>query len=131
MENKKLTNSKALEMVMAIVQEKYTMADFTNEDKKDLYCKLVTMKEQVDKKSNSGKTGKPTKVQEENMKIMENLELVLMESAEPLQIKEIQALEGFTDFTNQKLSALMKKLVDTGKVEKVVEKRISKFKIKE
>lgn len=129
MENKKLTNSKALEMVLAIVQEKYFVSDFSEEEKTELYCKLATMKEQVDKKSKSGKSGKPTKTQIENEKLKMVIMGTLGVQSEAKQIKEIMENERIKPLglTNQKISALLRQMVQDGICYRMEDKRVAKF----
>ena len=121
MNNKKLTNVVALEMVLAMEEVKLNQ---------ELVEKLTKMKEQFEKKNNSG-TGskKPTKIQIENEKI--KVQILEVMTSEPKAIKELQAEnESLAEYTNQKLSALLKQLVSENKVERVEEKRVAKFKIK-
>ena len=117
--NKKLTNVVALEMVLAMEEVKLNQ---------ELVEKLTKMKEQFEKKNNSG-TGskKPTKIQIENEKIKAQILEVM--TSEPKAIKELQAEnENLAEYTNQKLSALLKQLVGENKVERIEEKRVAKFK---
>lgn len=119
---KKLTNVTALEMVLALEEVKGNT---------ELVEKLTKMKDQFAKKNNSGvDTKKPTKSQIENNGIKEQIANAL-QGQEPLQIKEILALPVFvgTEYTNQKFSALLKQMAEVGTVEKVVEKRVTKFKL--
>lgn len=113
----KLTNVKALEMVLGLDTVKAN-AELTE--------KLEKMKAQFEKKNST--TGKLTKAQEENQAIKTVLLDFLQGLTEPIQIKEIQKVEGFTDFSNQKLSALLKQMVEVGEVEKVIDKKVTKFK---
>lgn len=69
---------------------------------------------------------KPTAVQKANEGIKEEILAVL--SDEPQTITDVvKSLEG--DYTNQKISALVRQLIADGKVEKVVDKRKSLFKL--
>lgn len=121
----KLTNVLALEMVLAMEEVKANA---------DLVAKLETMKAQFEKKNKSAtKDGK--KVLSAEQKKNETLKEQIvqdLQGKEPLQIKEmlltLPCLVG-KDFTNQKISALMKQLAEVGKVEKIVEKRVTKFKL--
>lgn len=114
---KKLTNVVALEMVLGFEEVKANA---------ELVEKLTKMKEQFEKKNGTGEK-KPTKAQEENEKIKAQIVEFLGTLAEPIQIKEIQLVDEFKLYSNQKLSALLKQLVECGTVEKIVEKRITKF----
>ena len=116
--NKKLTNVVALEMVLAMEEVK---------SNQELVEKLTKMKEQFEKKNNSGTGKKLTKTQIENEEIKAQILEVL--TSEPKAIKELQAEnESLAEYTNQKLSALLKQLVGENKVERIEEKRVAKFK---
>ena len=116
---KKLTNVLALEMVLGMAEVQANT---------ELVAKLETMKAQFEKK-NSSKSGekKPTKTQIENEEIKAQILEVM--TSEPKAIKELQAEnKSLAEYTNQKLSALLKQLVGENKVERVEEKRTAKFK---
>lgn len=113
----KLTNVTALEMVLGMEEVKANT---------ELVEKLTKMKEQFQKKNGTG-TKKPSKAQIENEEIKGRLVEFLGTIEEPIQIKEIQQVDEFKDYSNQKISALLKQLVECGTVAKVVEKRVSKF----
>lgn len=117
--NKKLTNVLALEMVLAMEEVK---------SNQELVEKLTKMKEQFEKKNNSSTGSKKlTKTQIENEEIKAQILEVM--TSEPKAIKELQAEnESLAEYTNQKLSALLKQLVNENKVERVEEKRVAKFK---
>ena len=117
--NKKLTNVLALEMVLAMEEVK---------SNQELVEKLTKMKEQFEKKNNSSTGSKKlTKTQIENEEIKAQILEVM--TSEPKAIKELQAEnESLAEYTNQKLSALLKQLVGENKVERVEEKRTAKFK---
>ena len=69
-----------------------------------------------------------TKNQKENEGIMETIVEVLSEVGEAVTVSELmKADERMTEYSNQKLSALLKKLVEAGKVTKVVDKKKSYF----
>lgn len=82
-------------------------------------------------KKNSGEK-KMTKAQEENEALKVLIVDVLDNSAQALTIGEIQAGDitaTLTDLSNQKMSALLKQLVDTGAIERVADKKVTKFQI--
>lgn len=116
----KLTNVLALEMVLSMEEVKANV---------ELVEKLTKMKEQFEKKNKSGEK-KPSKAQIENEEIKGKLVEFLSCLDNPVQIKEIQQEEEFVEYSNQKLSALLKQLVEVGIVEKIVEKRVSRFIVK-
>ena len=109
----KMTNKKALQFVL----DNCIVPDEVQE-------KLVKMIEQLDKKSSNPK--KPTKAQIENEGYME-LILNAM-TAEGQTVSELmKTIPEFEDFSNQKVAALVKKLVDAEKIVKTVEKGRSYF----
>ena len=71
----------------------------------------------------SGKTGK-TKTQKENEALVEQVLAELATMEKPMTVSELQgASEFFAQFSNQKLSALLKKLKDAERIDKAVEGR--------
>ena len=123
--NKKLTNLVALEMVLAMEEVQANQ---------ELVAKLELMKAQFEKKNKSGVRADGTKIltaeQKKNEGIKEQLIEVLARCEEPQQIKDLMKMEEFSEYSNQKLSALLKQLVTAEKVERVEEKKVAKFKIK-
>ena len=123
--NKKLTNSKALEIVLGfdIVQQ--------NEE---LFDKLTQMKAQIDKKNKGAVDSEGKKIltveQKKNLVIKDEIMLVLSQYDEPKCIKEIQAENptlSVEKYSNQKISALIRQLIAEGKVIRQEEKRVAKF----
>ena len=81
------------------------------------------------KKANSAKS-KPSKAQAENEGIKTAIIAALNEVEKALTITEFQtAYPEFAEYSNQKLSALFKQLVDAGAVEKTVVKKKSYFSV--
>jgi len=78
------------------------------------------------KKNASGANRKPTATQKENEVIKTNILEVLADGKQRTVTEIVKVLEG--DYTNQKISALVRQLIADGKVEKVVDKRKSYFK---
>ena len=75
-------------------------------------------------------TSTKTKTQKENEVFVEQVYEALMEVGKPVTVTELMgASEKTACFSNQKLSALLKKLVDTGKVTKSIEGKKSYFSI--
>lgn len=74
----------------------------------------------------------PTKNQEANLEIMKAIKLALTECEKPVTISELMSKsEEMNKYTNQKLSALLKKLVDAGEVVKTIDKKKSYFSMSE
>lgn len=113
----KMTNKKALEFVLSleVVAENVEVSE-----------KLAKMLEQVEKKS-AKKSDKPTKAQVENEDIKGRILVILSESEAPCQIKEICAKLD-NEFSNQKISALVRQLVTIGMVERIEVKKVAMFK---
>lgn len=81
--------------------------------------------------NNKKSSSKETKTQVENKGIMETILNTLVEIAKPVTITELQnASEEMAQYSNQKLSALLKKLVESGQVEKTTDKKKSYFSAK-
>ena len=81
------------------------------------------------KKANSAKS-KPSKAQTENEGIKTAIIAALNEAEKALTITEFQtAYPEFAEYSNQKMSALFKQLVDAGAVEKTVVKKKSYFSV--
>ena len=77
----------------------------------------------------SGKTGK-TKAQKENEVLVELVYEALAEVGKPVTVSEFQAVsELAAGYSNQKLSAMLKKLVDSLRVKKTVEGKKSYFSV--
>lgn len=90
---------------------------------------LPYLEHELELLDNKRKNSKPTKTQEENLKIMETIVTCL--TSEPSTISEIQKRnEELETLSNQKMSALLKKLIDAERVEKVMDKKKAYFKLK-
>ena len=120
---KKLTKMNKFEMVMEILVN----GEFDN---KDLLIEFVQHEmDLLAKKNSTGTVRKPSKTQLENEKYVAMIEEILLDKA-PRTISDIQAEnEIFAEMTNQKMSALLKKLVDSQKVVKFVENKKTYFQI--
>ena len=83
--------------------------------------------EALDKKSANKK---PTKTQEANEVLKDTIEDVLSESGKALTVTEILASGKFEALTSpQKISALLKQMIEAGRVAKSVEKKVSRFSV--
>ena len=77
-------------------------------------------------------SGTKTATQKENEVLVEKLYAVLAEIGRPVTVSELQKeSEDFGAMSNQKVSALMKKLKDAGRVNKVDDKKKAYFSIAE
>ena len=119
----KLTKKAKFELLLNIEEVKAidTLVDFINHEI-DL----------LNKKNASGQGNrKPTKTQVENNVLIENIKDYLTEVQEGKTINDIIVGANLPQETsNQKCSALLKKLVDSEIVEKYLDKKKTYFKIK-
>ena len=121
----KLTNVLALEMVLGMAEVQANV---------ELVEKLTKMKEQFEKKNKSsvGADGKKilTAEQKKNEILKETILEVLARYEEPKQVKDlITENEELSEYTGQKISALITQLVKAEKVVKVADKKVSKFQL--
>lgn len=122
MENKKMTKKETINLLIDVlngtkeVEDMQIFVDF-----------LVHERELLEKKSsNSGQT----KTQKENEVIKDKIVETLKELAKYATITEIQnANVELSELSNQKISALLKQLVDSEIVTKVIDKKKAYFKV--
>ena len=139
--NKYVNKNKSLrKKEVLIMANKMTKKDYFNtiativansevENKEDIQAFISHELELLAKKS--GKSGQ-TKTQKENVVIIEKIYDALAEVGSPVTITELQSqVPTMAEYSNQKLSALMKKLVDNGRVTKTIDKKKSYFSITE
>lgn len=112
--------------------KKMTKKDYFNElkvlvaDRQDLVDFIDHEIELLSKKSSKST---PTKTQVENEAIKEKIVATLVELDRYATITDIQnANTELADLSNQKVSALLKQLVDTNVVEKMLDKKKAYFK---
>ena len=120
-----MTYAMALDFATEIIAN--GTADFKGFSANDYLEKLEALKGQLAKRSTS-KT--PTKTQKENEVIMTNILDALADIGKPTTVTDLIAhgIEGF-DLTNQKVSALLRKLREAGKVTKTIEGKKAMFSI--
>lgn len=70
-----------------------------------------------------------TATQKENIGVMETIKEVLAEKPNS-KVSELITDERLSTYTNQKVSALLKKLCDAGEVDKATDKKVSRFSLK-
>lgn len=122
---KKLTKMNKFEMIMELlgsveVENKAILVEFVEHEM-----------ELLAKKNSTTGAKKMTKTQVENARLVAKIEELQADKV-ARTIAEIQALdEELAELTNQKMSALLKKSVDTEKMVKFVEKKKTYFQIKE
>ena len=118
MENKKMTKKEYFGVLLEMVNGNEDLTNFINHEI-----------ELLDRKAS--KSGQ-TKTQKENETIMERIVEVLGEIGKPVTITELQSANAeMGEFSNQKLSALLKKLVDSNQVVKTIDKKKSYFSLGE
>ena len=122
MMNKKMTKKEMFAMVIGVVETTAV------ENKEEMVAFLNHEIELLEKKSS--KTG-TTKTQKENLVLMEQLKEAFREMEKPVTISEFQTLSTHevATLSNQKLSALLKKLTEgeNAPMVKTVEKKKSYF----
>lgn len=75
-------------------------------------------------------SGKPTKTQIENEKIMETIYSVLENAGVGMTITEMMKTDELNAYSNQKLSALCKKMYENERIQKKIIKKKSFFAVK-
>lgn len=110
----KMTYVKALEIAMKSV-----------EDNKEVYEKLEALKESISKKNSAER--KPTATQKANEGYKEAI-LSFMEVGKKYTISELmKSVVEIVDLSNQRVSALVRQLKESGLVERTEEKRKAYF----
>lgn len=81
---------------------------------------------QLDRKYSS-KNGKPTAKQKENEGIKEKLAPTIAEVGHPVRVMDLVTYADFEAYTPQKITALLKQMVDDKVISKYTEKRVTYF----
>lgn len=121
MENKKMTKKETINLLIDVL-----MGNKEVEDMQIFVDFLTHERELLEKKSsNSGQT----KTQKENETIKEKIVETLRDLGKYATITEIQnANVELGTYSNQKISALLKQLVDNKEIEKAIDKKKAYFK---
>ena len=110
----KMTYAQAIDIALEVVADEIAKE------------RLEALKAQLAKRSSGKKT--PTKTQKENEGLMEIIVNDLVEIGTPVTVTELIAQgEGLNGYTNQKISALLRKLVEAERVVKTMEKKKAYF----
>lgn len=118
---KKMTKKEYFAVLAKVVE------DSNIENKEGALAFIAHEVELLEKKS--AKSG-ATKTQKENAEILVKIKAALAEVGKAVTITELQAASAeMAQYSNQKLSALLKKLVDNEEVVKTVEKKKSYFSV--
>lgn len=114
-EIKKMTKKDYFNVIKELVSDRQDLVDFIDHE-----IELLSKK--------SSRTA-PTKTQVENEKLKEKIVATLVELNRYATITEIQeANVELAELSNQKVSALLKQLVDTKIIEKMIDKKKAYFK---
>lgn len=120
---KKMTKKEYFAVLAEVV------ANSDMENKEGALAFIAHEVELLEKKS--AKSGQ-TKTQKENAEILVKIKAELAEVGKAVTITELQAASAeMAQYSNQKLSALLKKLVESGEVVKTTEKKKSYFAVAE
>lgn len=110
---KNMTYAQALEVAINLVNDEMV---------KD---RLKALKGQLEKRNS--RENKPTKTQRENVALCEDIWAYVSENG----AKRATEVALYFGITSQKATALLKKLVDGGRLEKYAEKRVTYFRVAE
>ena len=120
---KKMTKKEMFTLIATLNASNQEIVDFCNHEI-----------ELLEKKKSNG-NAKANEKMEKSVEIVYN---ALVSVGKPIAVSELIAETDLTDLANesgvvstQKVSALLKKLVDSGRVEKFTEKKKTYFKVKE
>ena len=119
---KKITKKEMFAMIMEVV------ANSTVENKAEMVKALEHEIELLEnKKSKSGQSKK----EKENIALKEEILVELAKLETPVTVSEFQSVTRFTpsEFSNQKMSAMLNQLVKEGKVNKEIIKKKSYFSV--
>lgn len=121
----KLTKKDLFKMVAGVI-------DNSNVENKEDLQKFIAHEIELLEKKALAKSSTETAKQKENNGFMEDIYNILVENEKAMTITEIQQQnEQLAELTNQRMSALLKKLVDAGRVVRAEFKKKAYFKIAE
>ena len=119
-----MTKKEILNLIVTALGES---RNFTSEETEAIIAYATNEISLLDKKAEKAKTQK-SKTQKENEVIKAQLLEYLNSLVDGVTITDIiKGCDTFSEFSTQKLSALLKQLVDSGEVIKVVDKKKSYF----
>ena len=105
-------------------KEMFTMIKAQVKDNAEMVAFIDHEIELLDKKASNKKA---TKTQEANVGI-KSIILTVLEGAKPMTVTEMQGASAeLGELSNQKVSALVRQLVDAGKVVRIIDKKVSRF----
>jgi protein-disulfide isomerase len=112
----------------ALINQVVASADVADEVKESIKAFTAHEVELLDKRH--AKSGQ-TKTQKENVAVMDTIKAVLSEQDSAVTISELMKDSRLVDYSNQKLSALLKKLVAANEVIRTEDKKKAFFSIAE
>lgn len=92
---------------------------------------LAFVNHQIELLDNRASNSKPTKTQQENVAIYEKIRDVLSGADRALTVTELLTYPELSEFTNQKISALLRQMVKNGEVIRTEEKKKAYFSLAE
>ena len=105
-------------------KEMFTMIKAQVKDNAEMVAFIDHEIELLDKKASNKKA---TKTQEANIGIKSTI-LAVLEGAKPMTVTEMQGASAeLGELSNQKVSALVRQLVEAGEVVKTIDKKVSRF----
>ena len=105
-------------------KEMFTMIKAEVKDNAEMVAFIDHEFELLEKKASNKKA---TKTQEANVGIKATI-LAVLEGAKPMTVTEMQGASAeLGELSNQKVSALVRQLVDAEKVVKTIDKKVSRF----
>ena len=105
-------------------KEMFTMIKAQVKDNAEMVAFIDHEIELLDKKASNKKA---TKTQEANIGIKSTI-LAVLEGAKPMTVTEMQGASAeLGELSNQKVSALVRQLVESGEVVKTIDKKVSRF----
>ena len=105
-------------------KEMFTMIKAQVKDNAEMVAFIDHEIELLDKKASNKKA---TKTQKANVGIKSTI-LAILEGAKPMTVTEMQGASAeLGELSNQKVSALVRQLVEAGEVVKTIDKKVSRF----
>ena len=121
---KKITLKENFERLAGVVKR----ANIDETEKNELLLFINNRIEQINKKA-SGTSAK----EKENKALQDQIKIVLLnllaQQSEPINIATMLKVEPLSQYTNQRISAILTKLIAEGKVERTVIKKVPFFAI--
>lgn len=114
----KVTKRERFEQIKALVGDNVELIAFIDHE-----IELLNKK--------NSRSGKPTKTQVENETIKNAIFDTLQAMGKPVTVTQLLATDELNGLSNQKVSALLTQLRESGKVERTVEKKVAYYSIKE